>query len=69
MASRFIVGRIELPLTDSCMVENPNTSVLNYNTNTCKFSEDGVSMSINADVLVTNVSVKYTRMMIIMHDA
>ena len=58
MASRFIVGQIELPIANSCMVANPNISVLNYSTATCKFSEDGVSMLINADVLLINVSVK-----------
>jgi len=32
MASRFIVGRIDLPLTDSCSVARADPTVLNYNT-------------------------------------
>ena len=71
MASRFIVGRIDLPLTDRCSVDNANRTVLNYNTtitNTSKFSEDGVIMSINADALPTDVSIKCGRK-IIMHGA
>jgi hypothetical protein len=68
LASRFMVGLIEIPITDNCMVANANLSVLNYNTTTCKFSEDGISMSINADALPRNVSVKCS-LMIIMHGA
>jgi hypothetical protein len=66
VASRFIVGRIDFPITDICSVVNPNISILNYNTTTinCKFSEDGVTVSINADVLQTNVSVKCSRKII-----
>ena len=49
--SRFIVGQIDLSITDNCSVANATHTVLNYNTTACKFSEDGVSMSVNADAL------------------
>jgi len=68
MASRFIVGRIELPIRRNCSVANAKLTVLNYNTTTCKFSEDGGTISINAEALPTNVSVKYSKK-IIMHGA
>jgi len=51
MASRFIVGLIALPITDNCSVANANFTVLNYTTITRKFSEDVVSVSVNADAL------------------
>ena len=47
MASRFMVGLIELPITNNCTVANASFKVLNYNTTTCKFIADGVSMSVN----------------------
>lgn len=64
VAGRFIVGLIELPITDSCRVSNANFSVKNYSTNTSKFSEDGVTVSMNADALTANMSVKCSRMII-----
>jgi hypothetical protein len=68
MADRFLVGRIKLPL-DGCRVVNATFEVLNYNTITpSKFNEVGVTMSFNADMLPTNVSLKYSRM-IFMHGA
>jgi hypothetical protein len=52
IASRFIVGLIELPITNNCSVANASFTVLNYSTpTTCKFSEDVVSMSVNAVAL------------------
>jgi hypothetical protein len=43
MASRFVVGRIELNITRNCTVANAKLTVLNYNTTMRKFSEDGVT--------------------------
>jgi hypothetical protein len=52
MASRFIVGQIELTITNSCSIAIANHTVLNYTTTTNrKFSGDGLSMSINVDAL------------------
>jgi hypothetical protein len=44
MASRFVVGLIQLAITRNCTVANANLTVLNYNTTICKFSEDGVTI-------------------------
>jgi len=49
MASRFIVGQIDLSLTENCSVTKAIPAVRNYTT--CKFSEDGVTISIHADAL------------------
>ena len=64
VAGRFIVGLIELPIANSCRVANANFTVQDYRTNTSKFSESGVTVSVNADALTANISVKCSRMII-----
>jgi hypothetical protein len=62
MAGRFIVGLMELPITNSCRVVNASFKFQDYTNSTCKFSEHGLTIFINADALLTNVSVKCSRM-------
>jgi hypothetical protein len=64
VADRFLVGLIQLPI-NGCMFTTPNFTVLNYTNNISKFSEDGVTVSINADALPTNVSVKCDRIILV----
>jgi hypothetical protein len=65
VAGRFIVGQMDLPIANNCTVANANFTVLYYNTTTTrKFRECGIVILINTNVLLTNVSVKCSRMKI-----